>query len=171
VFETKFRSSLAEYTLSYQNNWDLDYEAIQIKSEQLVQGMSVFDDRLHQTACGDVVYYFKCLKDDMLLVAALDQVPEASEIQVQDRFEKLYTEIEKCLEESNTRIDGNLTYILTLELNKAVREINPQTLGEIELKSFSDDLESGKAVVAETTAIIHALTILQYYMTEARKAG
>lgn len=47
VFETKYRTSMAEYTLSYQTNQDLDYDFCKAKCWKLINDIDEFDGKLH----------------------------------------------------------------------------------------------------------------------------
>ena len=75
VFEIKYKQSLADYTLTYQKNHALDYEAISQQCEQMVLEMINFDDRLHTYPCKQhegLFYYFKYVKKNLLLISAID---------------------------------------------------------------------------------------------------
>ena len=47
VFETKYRTSMAEYTLTYQTNHDLDYNFVKQKVWKLIYDIDEFDAKLH----------------------------------------------------------------------------------------------------------------------------
>ena len=48
VFETKYRTLMAEHTLPYQSNYNLDYEFIAQKCDKVIREMEEFDGKLHQ---------------------------------------------------------------------------------------------------------------------------
>ena len=75
VFEIKYRTSLADFTLPYQTNHNLDYDKIVNRCNSLVAEMESFDDKLHHMPCPDhkgLMYYFKYVKKNLLLIAAVD---------------------------------------------------------------------------------------------------
>ena len=83
VFETKYRTSMADYTLPYQKNHDLDYEFIANKCENLVQGIGEFDARLHQMDSNEnktLIYYFKYVKKTCILSQLLITSQESMKV-------------------------------------------------------------------------------------------
>lgn len=78
VFEIKYKTSMADFTLNYQTNSNLDYDKIVNTCETLVADMTMFDDKLHHMPCPDhkgLMYYFRYVKKNLLLIAAVDVVP------------------------------------------------------------------------------------------------
>ena len=77
VFETKYRTSMAEYTLQYQTNDNLDYNEIKDKVWKLIYDIDEFDDRLHQLDSPDtkrLFFFWKYVKKNLILFSAVDHV-------------------------------------------------------------------------------------------------
>ena len=69
---------MADYTLPYQKNPDLDYEFIAQKCEKLIQGIQDFDGKLHQMDAKEnktLIYFFKYVKKNLYLISAIDHIP------------------------------------------------------------------------------------------------
>ena len=68
---------MAEYTLSYQTNHDLDYNAVKDKVWKLIYDIDEFDDRLHQLDSPDtkrLYYFWKYVKKNLILFSVVDHV-------------------------------------------------------------------------------------------------
>ena len=81
---------MADYTLPYQTNHDLDYEFIAQKCEKLITDMEDFDDKLHIMKSSEnkgLLYYFKYVKKNLILIAAVDHIPGLYEDQHTEVFE------------------------------------------------------------------------------------
>lgn len=77
VFETKYRTSMAEYTLSYQTNQDLDYDFCKAKCLKLINDIDVFDAKLHQMDSSEtkrLIYFWKYVKKNLILFSVVDHV-------------------------------------------------------------------------------------------------
>jgi hypothetical protein len=84
---------MADFTLPYQSNPNLDYDKIVQTCETLVVEMENFDDKLHHMPCPNhkgLMYYFRYIKKNLLLIAAVDIVPGLYQNQIQERFEELH---------------------------------------------------------------------------------
>ena len=120
VFEIKYKTSLADYTLPYQTNNDLDYDFIRQKFHNFVQKMETedYDDKLHIMDCKEhksLLIYFKYVKKNLLLVAAIDRVPGLYDDQLTEKFEKFHSHVQGCAT-NYFRNFSLLTYNLSLTL-------------------------------------------------------
>ena len=96
VFGTRLRSSIADYTIPYRSRLDLDYEFIAKKCQQVVNGIEMFDDKVHQMdsrETEDLFYFFKYVKKNLFLIAAIEMVPGLYEDQLEYRFMMMHTQV------------------------------------------------------------------------------
>ena len=155
---------MADYTLPYQKNHDLDYEFIANKCENLVQGIGEFDARLHQMDSNEnktLIYYFKYVKKNLYLISAIDHIPGIYESQCTEKFEKLHERVEKTARKEFREIN-NLSRCLTRCIAECMRDLNPPCKEELEgvILTNADynsrfDLESaqGETAVSATSGI------------------
>ena len=96
VFEINYKQSVADYTLPYQTNHDLDYDFIAQKCEKLIAEMEDFDDKTHLMDSKEhkgLLYYFKYVKKNLILIAAIDRDSGLYEEQHTEIFEKLHDSV------------------------------------------------------------------------------
>ena len=93
IFGTRLRSSIADYTLPYPSRLDLDYEFVAKKCESVCSGIEMFDDKVHQMdslETEDLFYFFKYVKKNLFLIAAIEMVPGLYEDQLEYRFMQMH---------------------------------------------------------------------------------
>ena len=93
VFETKYRTSMAEYTLSYQTNQELDYDFCKAKCWKLLNDIDEFDGKLHQMDSNEtkrLIYFWKYVKKNLILFSVVDHVQGIYEDQCIERFEQFH---------------------------------------------------------------------------------
>ena len=79
-------------------------------------------------------YFFKYVKKNLFLIAAMEMVPGLYEDQLEYRFMQMHTSIQKCVRHSYKDYD-KLTRSLTLQLAKSVRDINPPLFSKDDLST------------------------------------
>ena len=100
----------------------------------MFDGIDHFDDQLHQMPSKEhkgLVYYFRYVKKNLFLIAAVDKLPGLYDDQNKAVFEELHTEVQRCAQ-SNFREMGKLTYSLTVNLSENMRRLNPKCKEELE---------------------------------------
>jgi hypothetical protein len=68
---------MAEYTLSYQTNQDLDYDFCKTKCLKLINDIDEFDAKLHQMDSSEtkrLIYFWKYVKKNLILFSVVDHV-------------------------------------------------------------------------------------------------
>ena len=100
VFETKYRTLMAEHTLPYQSNYNLDYDFIAKKCDKVIREMLEFDGKLHQMDSSEtkgLYYFFQYVKKNLIVIAAVDHAiaPGIFESQCKERFVHFHAEVEK----------------------------------------------------------------------------
>ena len=98
VFEIKHKSSLAEYTLSYQTNNDLDYGFIKDRCQKFFASMEMenYDDRRHMFEVKEqpsLLIYFRYVKKNLFLVTAIDREPGLYDDQLTEMFDKFHGKV------------------------------------------------------------------------------
>jgi len=76
VFQIRDRNKIADYALPFKKNTDLDYELIADKCQKITEGIIEFDNNVHQMDSKEtkgLFYFFKYVKKNLFLIAALDQ--------------------------------------------------------------------------------------------------
>jgi len=76
VFQIRDRNRIADYALPFKKNADLDYDFIAEKCKSVVEGIIDFDNNIHQMDSKDtkdLFYFFKYVKKNLYLIAALDR--------------------------------------------------------------------------------------------------
>ena len=86
----------------------------------------MFDDKLHQMdslETQDLFYFFKYVKKNLFLIAAIEMVPGLYEDQLEYRFLQMHQKITKCVRR-NVKDYDLLTRALTIELATSMKSIN-----------------------------------------------
>ena len=122
VFETKYRTLMAEHTLQYQSNYNLDYEFIAEKCTKVIKEMEEFDGKMHQMDSREtkgLYYFFQYVKKNLIVIAAIDHAiqPGIFESQCRERFVKFHSEVEKTARK-NFRNRYNLQMRLTQTMQR-----------------------------------------------------
>lgn len=84
---------MASYTLPYQRNEDLDYGNIQKTCHKTVEEMIDWDNRVHQMDSQEnkgLIYFFRYLKKNLFLIAALDRQCAEYEEEMKEKFVKFH---------------------------------------------------------------------------------
>ena len=141
---------MADYTLPYQTNDNLDYNFIAEKCEKLMTEMPAFDDRQHHMRSNETKglnYYFQYVKKNLYLFAVIDMIPGLYEDQLTEKFGKFHDKIQVCARR-HYKDRGNLTIQLTREMGRQMALLNPPRPADAK----AIDLESGSYWLSNSTA-------------------
>jgi len=144
VFGTRLRSSIADYTIPYQSRLDLDHDFIAKKCQQVVNGIEMFDDKVHQMdskETDELFYFFKYVKKNLFFIAAIEMVPGLYEDQLEYRFLMMHQQVQKCVRRNYKDFD-NLTKELTLQLARSTSDINPSVWSKDDLSGAFGDSQA-----------------------------
>ena len=147
VYMTRSRKKIAEYALPFhkvrKQGETLDYEFIGERCDQIVQkDIIAFDNNCHQydsKETKDLFYFFKYIKKNLYLVAALDRQFAFYEDELKDQFMKLHADVQRCAQ--SNFMDGMtpLVNALTLKMAESMRKYNPACKEEMNMKMIFDD--------------------------------
>lgn len=145
VFQIGQRNRIAEYALPFKKNTDLDYEFIAQKCQSVVENLYEFDANVHQMdskETKDLFYFFKYVKKNLFLIAALDRQFAFYEDELKAQFVKLHEKVQyTARRRENFSNMHTMINQLTLTMAEAMRQINPPCKEEIDMRMLPEDLE------------------------------
>lgn len=84
---------MAEYTLPFKYNQNLDYNFIREKCQKVMDNIIDFDPHTHQLDSKEtkgLFYFFKYVKKNLFLFAAIDSLPGDYEDEIKYIFDKFH---------------------------------------------------------------------------------
>ena len=90
----------------------------------------------------DLFYFFKYVKKNLYLIAALDRQFAFYEDELKDQFIKFHAKVQECARKrENFSNMQTLVNQLTLKMAESMRQINPPCKEEIDLRYLPTDLD------------------------------
>lgn len=131
--------------MPFKKNTDLDYEFIAQKCDKVVEGIIDFDNDVHQMdsqETKDLFYFFKYVKKNLFLIAAMDRQFAFYEDEMKEQFVKFHTQVQDCARRPDNFCNMHtLVNMLTLKMAESIRQINPPCKEEIDLRMIPEEME------------------------------